>query len=384
VGITLEEPCGTRPPPRAVAVVSTLAIAALVGTTLWATLESGPAGPRWLDIAVALASCALVPVAMARPVAGGLLLSALVILSPVATPAATFAALNAARQRRFAPALAVAVAGVVAHAAQGWWRPFGGLSYTWWLLLMAAAYAALLGWGTWAQARQALLRSLLDRARRAEAEQGRRVSEARLAERALIAREMHDVLAHRLSLLATYAGALEYRPDSPPERLAAAAGVIRTGVHQALDELREVITVLREDPADPDGPAGPGLCDVTRLVDEARQAGLAVRFDDRTDRPVEATPVVGRTAYRVVQEGLTNARKHAAGQPVAVTLAGEPDGELTIDVRNPLSAGLPELPGAGVGLIGLTERVSLAGGRLDHEVDAAGEFRLSARLPWRT
>jgi signal transduction histidine kinase len=373
-----------RRPPRAIAVISTIAIAALVGTTLWATLSSGPAGPRWLDIAVALASAVLVPVALRRPVAGGLLLSALVILSPVATPAATFAALNAARQRRFGPALTVAVAGVVGHALQGLWRPFGGVSYGWWLLLMTLAYAALLGWGTWGQARVALLQSLVDRARRAEAEQGRRVSEARLAERTLIAREMHDVLAHRLSLLATYAGALEYRPDSPPEKLAAAAGVIRTGVHQALDELREVITVLREDPADPDGPAGPGLGDLGRLVDEARQAGLAVGFDDRTDRTMEATAVVGRTAYRVVQEGLTNARKHAAGQPVAVVLGGEPGGELTIELRNPLSSGLPELPGAGVGLIGLTERVNLAGGRLDHEVDAAGEFRLSARLPWRT
>ncbi|GIF46365.1 signal transduction histidine kinase [Asanoa ferruginea] len=373
-----------RRPPRAIAVISTIAITALIGTTLWATLSSGPVGPRWLDIAIAVASAVLVPVALRRPVAGGLLLSALVILSPVATPAATFAALNAARQRRFGPALTVAVAGVVGHALQGLWRPFGGLSYGWWLLLMALAYAALLGWGTWGQARVALMQSLVDRARRAEAEQGRRVSEARLAERTLIAREMHDVLAHRLSLLATYAGALEYRPDSPPERLAAAAGIIRSGVHQALDELREVITVLREDPADPDGPAGPGLGDVGRLVDEAREAGLAVGFDDRTDHSAEATAVVGRTAYRVVQEGLTNARKHAAGQPVTVTLAGSPGGELTIELHNPLSSGLPELPGAGVGLIGLTERVSLAGGQLDHEIDADGEFRLRARLPWRT
>ncbi|MEV4620544.1 histidine kinase [Asanoa sp. NPDC049573] len=383
--MTLDEPCPVaKRPPRAVAVVSTVMIAALVGATLWATLASGRAGPRWLDIAIALASCALVPVSVIRPVTGGLLLGALAFLSPVATPAATFAALNAARQRRFIPAFGVALAGVAGHAVQGLWRPFAGVSYGWWLLLMSLAYAALLGWGTWAQARVALMQSLVERARRAEAEQGRRVSEARLAERALIAREMHDVLAHRLSLLATYAGALEYRPDSPPERLAAAAGVIRTGVHQALDELREVITVLREDPADPDGPAGPSLGDVPRLVEEARDAGLAVSFDDRTGTAAEATPVVGRTAYRIVQEGLTNARKHAAGQPVAITLAGQPGGELAIDVRNPLSAGLPELPGAGVGLIGLTERVSLAGGRLDHEVDAAGEFRLSARLPWRT
>ena len=107
------------------------------------------------------------------------------------------------------------------------------------------AYAALLGFGALTQARAALLISLRDRARRAEAEQDRRVAEARVAERARIAREMHDVLAHRLSLVATYAGALEYRPDASREQLAAAAGIVRDGVHQALDELREVVTVLR-------------------------------------------------------------------------------------------------------------------------------------------
>src|SRR5207248_4347589 len=73
-----------------------------------------------------------------------------------------------------------------------------------------------------------------------------------MAERTRIAREMHDVLAHRLSLLATYAGAIEYRPDAPPEQVARAAGVVRAGAHQALDELREVITVLREDDGDGD------------------------------------------------------------------------------------------------------------------------------------
>ena len=94
---------------------------------------------------------------------------------------------------------------------------------------------------------------------------------------------------------------------------------------------------------------------------------------------------LGRTAYRVVQEGLTNARKHAAGQPVDVALAGEPGGLLSIDITNPIrrdGGGRPAAPGTGTGLIGLAERVGLAGGRLDHETNAAGQFRLRARLPW--
>ncbi|GIG88653.1 sensor histidine kinase [Plantactinospora endophytica] len=376
-------------PPRLAVLGSTIAIGLLVGTVLWSMVVSGPVPHLRLDVLAAVLACALVPVAMTWPVAGGLALAALAAVSPVATPAATFAAINAARQRRFPVAVAVALAGVAGHAVQGRLRPFAGLSYGWWLLLMAAAYAALLGWGTWARARQALVISLRERAHRAEAEQGRRVAEARIAERTRIAQEMHDVLAHRLSLLAVYAGALEYRPDSSPQRLAEAAGVIRGGVHQALEELREVVTVLRrEEPGpDPDSPPGPELRDVPRLVSEAREAGLTVSFEDGTDGGIEeaaVAPVTGRTAYRVVQEALTNARKHAAGQPVRVRLSGAPGGTLAVDVRNPLSYELPELPGAGVGLVGLTERLSLAGGRLDHAVDAAGEFHLRAELPWRT
>src|SRR6185369_6631670 len=103
-------------------------------------------------------------------------------------------------------------------------------------------------------------------------------SEARLAERTLIAREMHDVLAHRLSLLAMYAGAVEYRPDAPPERLAEAAGVLRLGVHQALDELREVIAVLRED----DAGVVRSLPDVPGLVREAVAAGQTVHLRDES------------------------------------------------------------------------------------------------------
>ena len=162
--------------------------------------------------------------------------------------------------------MAAGGADVAAHRSAALWRPNGSLPYAWWAVLVIAAGAALVGWGQGDRARQALLASLRERARRAEAEQASRVAEARVAERARIAREMHDVLAHRLSLLATYAGALEYRPDAPPEQLARAAGVVRAGVHQALDELREVITVLRDDD-DVDGKhplpgaGGPGRAD---------------------------------------------------------------------------------------------------------------------------
>ncbi len=370
-------------PGATVTVVATAALGVLIALTTWSVFrDDGSTAVRSLDVAVAVVSLSLVPVMLRWPLAAGLALGVLVALSPAATPAATAAALIVARQRRFPVALAVAVTGVAGHAVQGSWRPTAGLSYGWWLLLITVAYAALLGFGAFSQARAALLISLRERARRAEAEQGRRVAEARVAERARIAREMHDVLAHRLSLVATYAGALEYRPDASPQQVARAAGVVRDGIHQALDELREVITVLRADDDDLGRPQ-PMLADVSDLVDESRDAGAVVRLENRVAAVTDVPPIAGRTAYRVVQEGLTNARKHAAGQPVVVRMDGEPGTQLRIDIRNAVTARpSATVLGSGTGLVGLTERVRLAGGELDHDITAAGEFRLQASLPW--
>ena len=362
-------------------------IGALTVASIWGEFASHTAPSLLvLDIVAGVAACALLPVLLRWPVHGALALAALAAVSPAAIPAATFGTLHVAEWRRFAVAAWVGAAGVVAGAVQGLWRPFGGLPYIWWLVIVIAVEAALVGWGQLTQARRALIASLRERARRAEAEQGRRVAEARAAERTRIAREMHDVLAHRLSLLATYAGAIEYRLDAPPEQMARAAGVVRAGAHQALDELREVITVLREDDGDDDAAQRPqpGLADLPLLVEESRDAGARVQLDDRVPDPAALPGAAGRTAYRVVQEGLTNARKHAPGEPVQVVVDGRPGGELLIDIRNPLVNGQatgPAIGGSGTGLIGLTERVRLAGGELDHAA-TDGEFRLSARLPW--
>ncbi|HEU5026435.1 MAG TPA: histidine kinase [Spirillospora sp.] len=370
--------------PRAAAgaAVVVAAVGALGAVTLWGRAAGDPM-PLGLDIAVGALACLLSPLVLWRPVPGTLVLTVLAAVSPAATPAATFGALHVAQRRRFPVAVAVGAAGIAAHAARGLWQPMGGISYGWWVLLVALAYGALAGWGALTQARRALLASLRERARRAEAEQGRRVAEARMLERTRIAREMHDVLAHRLSLLATYAGALEYRPDAPPEKLAQAAGVVRAGVHQALDELREVINVLRDEDAGDDDRPQPVLTDLPALVAESRDAGGSVQLRDDVVEPAALPAAAGRTAYRVVQEGLTNARKHAAGRPVRVAIEGRPGTRLVIDIRNPLppDGTAPLAPGTGTGLVGLTERVNLAGGKLDHEV-AAGEFRLRAWLPW--
>jgi len=236
--------------------------------------------------------------------------------------------------------------------------------------------ALAIGWGLFVRARRELVRSLREQADRAG-------DEAREAERRRIAREMHDVLAHRLSLLSVHAGALEFNSDAPAEEVAEAAGVIRESARGALDDLRGVIGVLREDTSESlTQPPQPTLADVPALVEESRAAGMRIKA--RIELGAVAPPsAVGRTAYRIVQEGLTNARKHAPGAAVTLTVDATGD-DLQVEVRSlaPVAvATASPLPGAGTGLIGLAERVTLANGELEHGVDGAGAFVLRARLP---
>ncbi|ROO85321.1 signal transduction histidine kinase [Actinocorallia herbida] len=368
-----------RHPPSAAVASVVVGIGGLTAGTVW-----GQSDGTFLTLDLLAGAAALVAalVQLWRPFPGALAAVLLAAVSPAATPAATFGALQTARRGPFGRAAGVAALGVAAHVGQGLLRPNPGIALGWWLLLVCAAYAALLGWGALARSRHALLVSLHERALRAEAEQGRRVAEARMAERRALAREMHDVLAHRLTLVATYAGALEYRTDVSPQQVSQAAGVVRAGVHAALEELRQVIGLLGEEDEHDDLVPPPTLADLARLADEARHSGQRVRLVDETEGAVLPSGV-GRTGYRVVQEALTNARKHAPGQPVEVHVHGEPGERLRIDVRNPLADPVqePAFPGSGTGLVGLTERVRLAGGRLDHRA-GDGEFVVNARLPW--
>jgi signal transduction histidine kinase len=231
-------------------------------------------------------------------------------------------------------------------------------------------------WGLFTRAQRDLLRTANERARAAEAEQRAHVEQAREAERRRIAGEMHDVLAHRLSLLSVHAGALEFRPDAPPAEIAEAAGVIRANAREALQELREVIGVLRAQ-SDGTAPPQPTLDAIPALIEESRAAGMKVRA--RVDA-AGGDVMLGRTAYRIVQEGLTNARKHAPAAAVEVTVAA--DDSLVVEVVSRRSAQRVESDGAGSGLIGLAERVELVGGALEHGPNPRGDFVLRATLPW--
>ncbi len=243
------------------------------------------------------------------------------------------------------------------------------------VLFVLAVQCAVYGWGLVIRHRRELVLSLRERATRAEAEAALRAERAQLRAREAIAREMHDVLGHRLSLLSVHAGALEYRPDAPPADVARAASVIRESAHQALQDLREVIGVLR---APVQELPQPTYEDLPTMVRESSRAGMPVVLRDEVAAAVPDT--LGRTVYRIVQESLTNARKHAAGSTVDISLAGGPGDGLTVTVTN--TQGSPGTSGSGQGLVGLAERTALSGGTLTHGPTPSGGWRVSAWLPW--
>ncbi|MCG7467077.1 histidine kinase [Corynebacterium sp. ACRPE] len=210
-----------------------------------------------------------------------------------------------------------------------------------------------------------------------------RVERARQEERANIARDMHDSLSHRLSLVAIHAGALSYPREGVPDEFTDAARTIRTEAQNAVEDLRTVLSALREDLSeDP-------RTTLEELVAAAREAGaeVTVTYADGASPDVFTglSTMAQHAVHRAVQEGLTNARKHAAGQPVSITVR-EVAGEVGIEMRNPLSAAKAgDRAGAsagGYGLVGLRERVELSGGRMNVHVGEEGEeFSWSILLP---
>ncbi len=315
----------------------------------------------------------------------GVALAALLVggLSTSATAAQLLALSSLAVHRPARPVLLVAGLWLPVAAACSTYLgidPVVAVSVT--IPILTAAVA----WGMFVRARRQLLFTLRERALRAEADQLLHADSARMAERSRIAREMHDVLAHRISLVALHAGALEVRPDLPPAQVRETAALLRSTARQALEELRDVIGVLRDEPGQeaPTAPQ-PTLADIPRLVEETRRAGVKINFEMQVDDPEAAPGALGRDAYRIVQEALTNIGKHARSTEGRVRLSGAPDRGLHVSVRNRLSVRAtpaPTLPGAGAGLLGLQERVTLAGGVLVHGPDGAGNFVVEADLRW--
>jgi signal transduction histidine kinase len=200
------------------------------------------------------------------------------------------------------------------------------------------------------------------------------VHRARLQERSRIAQDMHDSLGHELNLLALRAGAIEVESNASSTQQVAAAQ-LREGASSAIAQLATVIGVLRGEDAVEWEPPG---ADPAGLVRRAREAGLDAELQWRG--APDLTPVVGRCVHRVVQEGLTNAAKHAPGAPVLIRIEVGRD-ETTVTVANALTTTMRRrAPGSGTGLVALHERVRSCGGSLDYGPHDGG-FEIVARVP---
>lgn len=313
--------------------------------------------------------CALLWLRRRWPTGVPVVLVAATALSELAGGAAMIALFTVVVHRPARVVWLLVGGGVVASLVFVLLRPEGNQPLTFSIAFGIVVQGAVVGWAFVVRHRRELLVSLRERATRAETE----AQLSQLRARESIAREMHDVLGHRLSLLSVHAGALEYRPDAPAADVARAAGVIRESAHQALQDLREVIGVLRAPVQELPQPV---YADLPALVAESARAGMRVTLRDEVARAVPDT--LGRTVYRIVQESMTNARKHAAGSTVDVHVRAT-DG-LAVDVVN--TVGDQGEPGGGQGLAGLKERAALAGGRLTAGQEPGGGWRVSAWLPW--
>ncbi|WP_343995829.1 sensor histidine kinase [Nocardioides dubius] len=359
-----------------------IAISLMVWFTL-APLHQGVS--TWmlvLDLLLGAVSFGIVHLRRRYPVPVALVTSILSTFSTASSGPATLAAVSVATRRRIPQVVLVGVVNTVCAVLLNSY--FGIEQETPLLdLTVNVVFAgAMMAWGMYIGSRRELLYNLRERALRAEAEQELRGDKARGDERARIAREMHDVLAHRISQVSMQAGALTFRSDLSADELRAGIGVIHEQANHALEDLRSVLGVLRDPGTGKllDRPQ-PTWRDVGDLIAEARANGLHIEFTDTLSAADTLAAATGRTAYRIVQEGLTNARKHAPGATIFVQAEGDEANGLEIVIRNPLGFRASSTPTSGLGLVGLTERAALAGGTLRHHSDGS-MFVLRCWLPW--
>jgi signal transduction histidine kinase len=371
------------------------------------TARSLPRRSKWLEAGLALVGCIGVVVgasdpSIGAPVPEGFLLIGLPVLALAmwlyrrTLPMLPF--ILAALLTGLSPAVVLAL--IVMSYAVGRYEPRWPLRITAAVLGMLAmvvpvetptipliiggivggAFAVLLPGvvGIWVRTRAELLAALRERAERAEAERELLAKDAVLTERTRIAREMHDAVGHRVSLMVLQAGAIEMAA-ADADRVATLAEQVQAAGRQALDELRQAVGVLRSgDQEDAPLAPQPGLDDLERLVKEWRSAGMPVELHAPPALAVD--PVTSRAAYRIVQEALTNAGKHAPGAPVTVDVDRH-ERALVVRVRNGAGRPAEDPSSGGFGLVGLRERVRTLGGTLRAEPRLDGGFLVEAVLP---
>jgi signal transduction histidine kinase len=278
-------------------------------------------------------------------------------------------------------ALLVGYAGAVVASAR-WTLGLGAPELTPGVLTPYAVTIGAIVTAAWAlgfaaQQRERFVASLVARAEQAERMAEREVELAARDERSRIAREMHDVVAHGLSVIVVQADGARYAAAKDPDVAVGTLETISDAGREALTEMRRLLGLLR------DGDTGvapqPGLDDVRHLVDEARAAGTSVEADLPTT-PTDVPDGIGLAAYRIVQEAMTNVRKHA-GPDATVRLRVTVGRDLEVEVRDDGRGAAAGSDGNGLGLVGMSERATVHGGTLEAGPVTGGGFAVSARLP---
>jgi signal transduction histidine kinase len=363
----------------------------VISALAWASVADGQINehPALLvtDVVLGIASYVLVFWRRRWPLPVAVILSLVAALSGIAAGPAVLASVSLATRRIYWQLLALGLISIAAGEVFVSIQPQQDPS-PWWvdLLINVAVTVAILGWGMYIGSRRQLLWTLRDQVAQAEEKARLLSSQARTSERSRIAREMHDVLAHRISQVSLHANAVMFREDLSAEEIRKSVAIIQEKANAALVDLRGVLGVLR-DPATGeilDRPQ-PTWADLPALVDEARASGMHIEYADdvRADGDDAIPDLAGRTLYRLVQESLTNARKHAPAAAVSISLTGSAADGLTLEVRNPLGFHPSDTPGAGLGLVGLRERLELAGGTLSAGREQS-EWIVRGWVPWES
>jgi len=287
------------------------------------------------------------------------------------------------RPRRWAvAALGICVLGVVLE----WWQLALRTDYNpTGLLPPLVAVTATSVLGATLRTRRAYLIELEERAVRLERERDAQARAAVAEERARIAREMHDMVAHRVGVIVAQADGATYVFDTAPDQARAALKVIADSGRAALSELRRLLGVLRDDQQQTTAPQ-PGIADIDRLVSDLRASGLPVRYtvDGAT---ADLEPGLALTIYRVVQESLTNTLRHAGPATPTAVMVRQRRGAVEVQVaddgpaENGQPARQPVPPGSGHGLVGMAERIAMYGGTLQAAPRSSGGWQVKVVVP---
>jgi len=293
------------------------------------------------------------------------------VWAPFGTTLAAYAPLECGRTRGNQRTAIIAIALLTIIVARPWQPSIAIIA----IAILRVALGPLLA--LYFEARRRLVQALTERAERAERERHLLAGQARAEERARLAGEMHDIVTHRVSLMVLQAGALQMTaPDEPTRR---AAEELRAAGCQALDELRDLVGILR---TEPDGDESPSAADFAALVAESTAVGSPAELVEVGD-PALASPVVRRTAYRIVREALTNVRKHAPGARAMVRVEYD-EARIRVSIRNTAPTGQRGAlagTGSGLGLAHLRQRIELVHGTLRAGPEPDGGFRVEAALP---